>query len=116
MLGKLLLIIMAAGAIACALLVIRQQRIETFHEMTVTHRELLEHEASLWRLRCEIAARCRPSEVREAMKRLEGDWAAIPARPDPPLLSPQDDEPGVRVASYRSSPVASSALRKPGSE
>ena len=37
MFGKLLFIIMVVGATACALLVIRQQRIDTFHEMSAVH-------------------------------------------------------------------------------
>jgi hypothetical protein len=106
MLGKLLFIIMAAGAIASALLVNRQQRIETFHEMTATHQRLLEHEATLWRLRSEIAGRCRPSEVRSAIDRLKLEWIAIPARPEPPAAPPVD-VPAARFVHRPSSPTTS---------
>jgi hypothetical protein len=81
MFGKLLFIIAAVCAVACALLVIRQQRIDTFHDMTRVHGRLLEHERTLWQMRAEIAQRCRPSEVRLAMNGLEVGWTPLPARP-----------------------------------
>ena len=66
---KLFIIIVTVGAIACSLLVIRQQRIDTFHEMSLIHHRLLAHERTLWELRSEIAQRCRPSQVRLVMTR-----------------------------------------------
>jgi len=81
MFAKLLLIIMFVGATACALLVIRQQRIDTFHEISVVHQHLLTHERTLWELRGEIAERCRPSQVRLVMNQLGGQWSPIPSRP-----------------------------------
>lgn len=94
MFAKLLLIIVAVGAVACALLVIRQQRIDTFHEITQTHKRLSEHERTLWEMRAEIAERCRPSQVRLAMNGLEIDWVALPARPE----VPPTQQPEVRLA------------------
>ncbi len=94
MFAKLLFIIVAVGAVACALLVIRQQRIDTFHEITQTHKRLSEHERTLWEMRAEIAERCRPSQVRLAMNGLDIDWVALPARPEMPL----SQQPGVRLA------------------
>lgn len=100
MFAKLLLIIVAVGAVACALLVIRQQRIDTFHEMTQVHRRLSEHERTLWEMRAEIAERCRPSQVRLAMNGLDLNWVPLPARPDlPPSLRPD-----VRLAKQTSMP------------
>jgi len=83
MFAKLLIIITYIGATACALLVIRQQRIDTFHEISVVHQRLLAHERTLWELRGEIAERCRPSQVRLVMNRLGGQWSPIPAAPLP---------------------------------
>jgi hypothetical protein len=82
MFGKLLFIIIAVCAVACALLVIRQRRIDTFHDMTRVHGRLLEHERTLWQMRAEIAERCRPSQVRLAMNGLHLEWVPLPARPD----------------------------------
>jgi hypothetical protein len=79
MFAKLLLIITAVGATACALLVIRQQRIDTFHEMSQIHQRLLGHERTLWQLRTEIAQRCRPTQVRLVMNRMNVNWVPIPA-------------------------------------
>jgi hypothetical protein len=88
MFAKLMLIITVAGATACALLVIRQQRIDTFHEISLAHQRLLVHERTLWQLRAEIAQRCRPSQVRLVMNRLGGEWVPIPAAPAPPVHQP----------------------------
>lgn len=94
MFSKLLFIVIAVGAVACALLVIRQQRIDTFHEITQTHRRLSEHERTLWEMRAEIAERCRPAQVRLAMNNLGLDWIPLPARP----TAMPATEPNVRLA------------------
>jgi len=113
MFAKLMIIIVAVGAVACALLVIRQQRIDTFHEMSQIHQRLLGHERTLWELRAGIAQRCRPSQVRLAVNQLGGEWASIPARPVPlrpnlqlvkDPLRPGDQSGVVRTASRRPSP------------
>ena len=88
MFAKLMLIIVAVGATACALLVIRQQRIDTFHEISLIHHRLLTHERTLWELRGEIAQRCRPSQVRLVMNQLGGNWVPIPTRPASPIGAP----------------------------
>ena len=96
MFAKMLLIITVVGATACALLVIRQQRIDTFHEISRIHHRLLIHERTLWELRGEIAQRCRPSQVRLVMNQVGGEWVPIPARP----LHP-GQTPGVQLAGQR---------------
>jgi hypothetical protein len=96
MLAKLMLIIIAVGATACALLVIRQQRIDTFHEISLIHHRLLTHERTLWELRGEIAQRCRPSQVRLVMNELGGNWVPIPAKPSGPA-----QRPDIRLAGRR---------------
>ena len=78
MFGKLLLVILAAAFTAATLLVLRQERIDTAHEMSVVHRNMLEHERALWELQCEIARLCRPEEVRRMMDELQEQWTAIP--------------------------------------
>ncbi len=92
---KMLFIIMFVGATGCALLVIRQQRIDTFHEMSQIHQRLLGHERTLWELRSEIAKRCRPSRVRLAMNEMGGTWLPIPATPIMP------EQATIRLASQR---------------
>lgn len=99
MFAKLLAIILAFGATGCALLVIRQQRIDTVHEMSVIHQRLLNHERTLWELRSEIAKRCRPSQVRLAMNQVGGNWVPIPAS------SPPFDQTQIRLASQRAHEV-----------
>ena len=84
MFPKLILIITVAGAISCVLLVNRQQRIDAIHEMSQVHHRLLEHEHALWSIQIEIARRCRPEELREALE-VEHALAlkSIPAGPPP---------------------------------
>jgi hypothetical protein len=101
MLVKLVFVILVVGTTASALLVNRQQRIETFHEMSVIHQRLLDQRSTLWKLQSQIAARSRPSEVREAVDHLSGAWAPIPASPmrsqadlqtaSPRLINPEPD-------------------------
>ena len=105
MFAKLLFIIVAVGAVACGLLVIRQQRIDTFHEITQTHKRLSEHERTLWEMRAEIAERCRPSQVRLAMNGLDIEWVPLPARPE----TPRTRQPDVRLANQTHAPADSTA-------
>lgn len=81
MLPKLLLIIVVAGAAAAALLVNRQHRIDTAHEISTIHQRMLSQEQTLWRMRAEIARQVRPEQVRQQMKRVGGQWVAIPEKP-----------------------------------
>jgi hypothetical protein len=96
-LGKLIIIILVVGATASALLVNRQKRIETFHEMSQIHRRLHNHEFNLWKLRMQIAGRCRPAQVRLLVDRMGIQWIPIPA-PGSPLMSPATD---VRLATHK---------------
>jgi hypothetical protein len=78
MFGKLILVILTAAFTAAALLVLRQERIDTAHEMSTVHRQMLEHERALWELQCEIARLSRPEEIRRLMEQLNGPWTPIP--------------------------------------
>ena len=95
---KLLCIILTMGGTACSLLANRQQRLETAHETALLYDRLDEHTRSLWKLRQEIASRCRPDQLRPALA--EGAWAPIILEqrdPRPALAQvawPDPDEPG----------------------
>ena len=104
MFGKLLLIIVASGLTAAALLVTRQQRIDTAHELSVTHQRMLQLQRSLWKLQSQIAWRCRPEEVKRMMDGLPEQWTAIP---DPQSLEEQPPRitlPGARETVYAGYP------------
>ncbi len=81
MLAKLTLIIIAAGATACALLVNRQHRIDTVNEMTAVHQRIVEQEQSLWRLRREITRHTRPDQIKGHVDARGGTWVAIADEP-----------------------------------
>lgn len=93
MFPKLLLIILVAGAIAAALLVNRQHRIDTAHEITVLHERLTAKEQTLWRLETEIARRLRPEAIRRQLERMGGEWVALPAPPRKHRDRPERSKP-----------------------
>lgn len=101
MFAKLLVIILAVGGAACALLVVRQQRVELAHDVARTHNRLLQHERALWDLRAEIAARVKPEQVQQLVDQLGGEWTPIPASPElrhVPVISDDPLSPDALVA------------------
>ncbi|MCH8824077.1 MAG: hypothetical protein IH984_11280 [Planctomycetes bacterium] len=81
MFSKLLLIVCAIGMIACTLLVIRQQRIETANEIASVHRRLLEQEQLLWSVHSVIAEKCQPAQVRVSLENIDSKWKPLPSAP-----------------------------------
>lgn len=76
-----MLIITVCGATAIALLVNRQQRIETAHEMARLHARLVEQRRVLWTLHHEIARQSSPRRVRVVIGRLDEQWTSLPTGP-----------------------------------
>ncbi len=97
MFPKLLLIIVVLGSTACALLVIRQQRIETAHRTALMHQELIEQQQRLWTMRAMIAARCRPECVRVAVSELGGAWSPVVGAEEQP-------SPATKLAGWSAPP------------
>ena len=77
MFGKLLLIIIVMGATACALLVNRQQRIDTAHRAAEIHQEILRQRQQCWAIRRDIAFESQPERVRKALAEIGGEWLPI---------------------------------------
>ena len=92
MFAKLTTVILSFGLTAAVLLVTRQQRIETAHEMSRVHEQILRHERSLWHLRSEMAERCRPGAVRDLLDAEEVEWNPVC---DPPEVVPLSNAPAV---------------------
>jgi hypothetical protein len=99
MFPKLLLIILVAGATAAALLVNRQQRIDTAHEISIVHQRLLAQDQTLWTLQRDLAQQIRPERIRYYKDLIGGSWAAIPAIP---RATP---EPTIRIALIPEEPM-----------
>ena len=78
---KLLLIILTIGGTASSLLVMRQQKVETIHDISGAYHRLRENERTLWMLQVEVARRNRPEELRRRLINLDLDWQPIPAAP-----------------------------------
>jgi len=75
--GKLLLIIIVMGVTACALLVNRQQRIDTAHRAARLHQEILHQRQQCWAIRRDIAFESQPQRVRTALAEVGGQWSPI---------------------------------------
>ncbi len=77
MFAKLMLVILVMAATACALLVNRQQRLDTAHRAAQVHRELLKQQQRVWTLRRDIAIESQPDRIREAIGEIGGQWSPI---------------------------------------
>lgn len=78
---KLILIIVAAGAIAGSLLVIRQQKVETIHDISRAYTAARQRQQMMWNLELEITRRTHPQVLRKQMDAMGIDWHQIPAAP-----------------------------------
>ena len=90
MFAKLLMIILAAGAIASTLLVVRQQKVETIHEISRAYLRQRQYQRVLWQLQVRIAEQCRPDVLRERLLEQNNDWRPIPALPT--LIDERSDD------------------------
>lgn len=75
--AKLLVVVVALGAIGLALLALRQQRYEVSNEISRTHNRIVEQERARWRLRAEVARLSDPADIRAAAERRGIDLAPI---------------------------------------
>lgn len=105
MVAKLAVLIVALGACACGLLMMRHQRAQAAHELATARLRIVETEARLWRLRSEIAQRVTPEEVARLSSSLGPLQPLTPeALRDAPVLvaappaagQPDEDEGGDR--------------------
>ena len=82
---KLLFVVVSTFLTACALLAMRQQRIEAAHELVDVHQRVLERRRALWELQVAIDEQCRPDAVRDMMEELGVEWRTLT---DPPIVPP----------------------------
>ncbi len=75
--AKLILLVLATGLTAAALLVVRQERLQAVYEMTRALDRAAENDRRLWTLRIEIARRITPNQVRRMAESL-GPLRPIP--------------------------------------
>ncbi|MGH7132586.1 MAG: hypothetical protein ACREJO_11630 [Phycisphaerales bacterium] len=79
--------ILAVGVTACALLVLRQQRLDAVHELAVAQARIAERDRDLYEIRTRIASRVMPNQVELLAARiapLEPIRFALPQRPGTP--------------------------------
>ena len=75
--AKLLVVVVAVGAMGLALLALRQQRYEVSNEISRTHNRIVEQERARWRLRAEVARLSDPADIRAAAERRGIDLAPV---------------------------------------
>jgi len=83
--AKLVAVLLAAGACGCALLAVRQARMQAAHELAESRLRILELEQRLQLVRAEVAAHLSPREV---------ERLADNAGPFHPLAATPETEPG----------------------
>lgn len=90
MFGKVVLLVLTLGTCGCALLSLRQSRLQAASELVQIQLRIRQHDEHLWKLRSRIAASVTPDHVREMA-------AAIgPLRPLRPALPGVLDVPETR--------------------
>lgn len=65
MFGKIVALILSLGIVACALLAVRQARIQAFHELTQTRLRIKRQDEQILMLRTRIAGLVTPEHVHE---------------------------------------------------
>ncbi len=65
MFGKIVALILSLGIVACALLAVRQARIQAFHELTQTRLRIKRQDEQILLLRTDIAGLVTPEHVHE---------------------------------------------------
>ncbi|MBX3317097.1 MAG: hypothetical protein KF902_09580 [Phycisphaeraceae bacterium] len=89
MFGKIVALVLSLGIIACALLAVRQARIQAFHELTQTRLRIKRQDEQILAIRTRIATLVTPEHIHEI---------AAAASDLKPLLEPtqsQNAEPQV---------------------
>jgi hypothetical protein len=82
--AKVAVLVAAGGVIACALLALRQARLQAFHETAASQLRLQRHEERVFEIRAEIGRRIMPQSVRQMATSLgEIESIGLPGRPRP---------------------------------
>src|SRR5207237_9800977 len=90
--AKLVAVVLTLGACGCALLALRQSRLQVASELAQTQLRVQQEDERLWVLRARIAERITPSEV----EKLAADVGPLRPLVDP-ILAPSKPSP-TRVA------------------
>ena len=77
MFGKLLILILAVALTGAMLLVMRQHRVDAAFQTSGLHRELLQHEQTLWDARRAVAEATRPDAIRDMLDDTQLTWTPL---------------------------------------
>lgn len=107
--AKLVVIVVALGAMALGLLSLRQQRYEVSNEISRAHNRIVEQERAQWRLRAEVAQRSTPADIREAAEK-----RGIELAPVQESVTPAEEKVGSKAtADAKTESTAGAAATKP---
>lgn len=102
MVAKGVAVVLAVGAGACALLALRQQRLQAAHELTQAQIRIREMDERLWLLRARIAQRVTPEHVHA----MAASMGRLRPMIDSPALSPEPT-----LARIEETPAGEATLR-----
>lgn len=105
--AKLLVIVVALGAMALGLLSLRQQRYEVSNEISRAHNRIVEQERAQWRLRAEVAQRSTPADIREAAEK-----RGIELAPVQESVTPAEEKVGAKSDASASKADAPAKARR----
>lgn len=77
-------VLVFTAALGAGLLSLRQQRLETMHEMARLHEAMDESRQRVWGLQVEVAERIEPAELRRALERARLILEPVAAEPPRP--------------------------------
>ena len=84
MFTKLLAVIVFVTAVGAALLALRQQRLESMHDMATLHGQMDQDRQATWDCQVRLAEAVEPARLREAIERAQLKLQPLPPD-DPPL-------------------------------
>lgn len=85
MFAKLCFLVLAMGASACVLLTVRQQRLDTVHDIAVIQKRIVEHDTAFAKLRADVAAQLLPQRIETLALRI-GPLVPIGVDPSGPAV------------------------------
>lgn len=104
-------LLIAGGVTACALLVMRQSRIQAAHEIARAQLRIRDLDAELWELRPQIAARVAPENVRSFVEDLGTMRGILPEAVVSPEVQRQIDAWRARTRELGEQPQGRSGTR-----
>lgn len=105
MFAKLCAVVISIGVVGCALLALRQSRLQAASELTQVQLRIAEHDRRLWQLRADIAERTTPRQIEEMASALGPLVPMVPDAQDVPPAGPTPVIPGMPASQSKAPPA-----------